>query len=267
MLSDEVVKKLANMPQFQANCKALAGELHISLADAQQELVLELIEHRLMDWDEQKLTIAIETEAPELGWRVHYARKDVARRKHHADQAEHELTEQIVLSGPNQSGQSEMVSPDITRALDMAPSMFSNHQTQQWVQSLLTNGKQDTMLAFGQSDRQFNNKLRNVAAYCNSHRNRSVSYQRQEQAQHQAKELAILENWNQLMADEDTTDLDIALWIKVHRRYVEPLVNKSLIRYQGLVMNDFCRAPNLDKYRFANILAHCYEQIQRGNEK
>lgn len=241
---------------------ALAGELHISQADAQQELLLELIEHRLMDWDEEQVTIAIETEAPALGWRIHYARKDISRRKHHADQAEHELTEQIVLSGPNQSGQSEMVSPDITRALDMAPLMFSNHQTQDWVQSLLTNGKQDTMLAFHQTDRQFNNKLRNVATYCNSHRNRSVSYQRQEQAQQQAKELAILDGWNTLMADEDTSDVDIALWIKLHRRYVEPLVNKSNIRFQGLVINDFCRAPNIDKYHLANLLAHQYQQVK-----
>lgn len=257
------------MPQFQANCKALAGELHISLADAQQELVLELIEHRLMDWDEEQVTIAIETEAPALGWRIHYARKDVARRKHHADRAEKELTEQIVLSGPNQSGQSGMASPDITRALDMAPSMFSNHATQNWVQSLLTNGKQDTMLAFHQTDRQFSNKLRNVATYCNSHRNRSVSYQRQEQEQQQTKELAILDGWDSLMADEDTTDTDIQVWIALHRRYVEPLVNKSGIRYQGLVMNAFCRAPNSDKYRFANLLAHRYQQVKevKNNEQ
>lgn len=266
------------MPVFQANCKALAGELRISPADAQQELLIELMEHRINDWDEEEVVTAIETEEPALGWRVHYARKDVARRKHHADRTEHDLVEEMGVEN-SYSGQSsvaqldveqsevDLLDPDVLRALDMTPDMFTNHQTQDWVQSLLTNGKQDTMLAFGQSDRQFNNKLRNVAAYCNSHRNRSVSYQRQEQAQYQAKELAILENWNQLMADPDTTDLDIALWIKLHRRYVEPLVNKSLIRYQGLVMNDFCRAPNLDKYRFANILAHRYEQIQRGNEK
>lgn len=290
MLSEEAVQKLADMPVFQANCKALAGELRISQADAQQELLLELIEHRLTEWSEEKVTTAIETEAPELGWRVHYAKKDVARRKHHSDRAEHELVEELGIENSysgqsvlptsdveqhkveqidsvHQPGQSGVVEPDVAGALDMAPSMFTNHATQDWVQSLLTNGKQDTMLAFGQSERQFNNKLRNVAAYCNSHRNRSVSYQRQEQAQQQAKELAILDGWNQLMADEDTDDTDIATWIALHRRYVEPLVNKSGIRYQGLVMNAFCRAPNSDKYRFANLLAHQYEQLQGGNEK
>lgn len=254
------------MPQFQANCKVLAGELHISLADAQQELLLELIEHRLMDWDEEQVTIAIETEAPALGWRIHYARKDVARRKHHADLAERDLVEELGVE-QNEVEQIEPVQTDVARALDMAPSMFTNHATQNWVQSLLTNGKQDTMLAFHQTDRQFSNKLRNVAAYCNSHRNRSVSYQCQEQKQRNAKELAILDGWNSLMADEDTDDTDVATWIAMHRHYVEPLVNKSSIRFQGLLMNDFCRTPNSDKYRFANLLARRYEQIQRGNEK
>lgn len=261
------------MPVFQANCKALAGELRISQADAQQELLLELIEHRLTEWSEEKVVAAIETEEPALGWRVHYSRKDVARRKHHADRAENDLVEElgvandhsrqsVVVEPDVEQGKVEQIDPDVLRALDMAPSMFSNHQTKDWVQSLLTNGKQDTMLAFHQSDRQFNNKLRNVATYCNSHRDRSISYQRQEQAQHQAKELAILDGWNQLMADPDTTDTDIQVWIALHRRYVEPLVNKSGIRYQGLVINAFCRAPNLDKYRLANLLAHQYEQLK-----
>lgn len=254
------------MPVFKANCMALAGELRISKGDAQQELLIEVMEHRLDGWSEDKVTTAIEEQAPELGWRVHYAKKDVARRKHHADRAERDLVEEIGVE-QNEVEQIEPVQPDVTRALNMAPSMFTNHTTRDWVQSLLTNGKQDTMLAFHQSDRQFSNKLRNVAAYCNSHRNRSVSYQRQEQAQHQAKELAILDGWNCLMADPDTDDTDVATWIALHRHYVEPLVNKSNIRFQGLVINDFCRAPNLDKYRLANLLAHQYEQLQRGNEK
>lgn len=256
------------MPVFQANCKALAGELRISPADAQQELLIELIEHRLTEWSEEKVVAAIETEEPALGWRVHYAKKDVARRKHHADRTEHELVEELGIEN-SYSRQSVLPTLDVDRALGMAPSMFTNHATQNWVQSLLTNGKQDTMLAFHQSDRQFNNKLRNVATYCNSHRNRSVSYQHEEQAQQQAKELAILDGWNTLMADEDTDDTDIATWIALHRRYVEPLVNKSGIRYQGLVMNAFCRAPNLDKYRFANLLAHRFEQLKevKNNEQ
>lgn len=283
MLSNDVVQQLADMPVFKANCKALASELHISQADAQQELLIELIEHRLTEWGEEKVVAAIDTEEPALGWRVHYACKDVARRKHHADRAEKELVEELGVEN-SYSGKSGLPTPDVEqrtvdlldpvqqdvlRALDMAQSMFSNHQTQQWVQSLLTNGKQETMLAFHQTDRQFNNKLRNVAAYCNSHRNRSVSYQRQEQEQRNAKELAILDGWNVLMADEDTTDLDIALWIKLHRRYVEPIVDKSEIRFQGLVMNDFCRAPNKDKYFLANLLAHRFEQLKevKNNEQ
>lgn len=253
------------MPVFQVNCKALAGELKISQADAQQELLIELMEHRLNGWTDEKVIEGIKKQVPpvEMQWKIAFAKKDISRRKHHDDLVEHELTEQIVLSGPNEVEQIEPVQTDVARALDMAPSMFTNHQTQDWVQSLLTSGKRDTMVQFHQNDRQFSNKLRNVAAYCNSHRNRSVSYQRQEQAQQQAKELAILEGWNVLMADEDTDDTDIATWIALHRHYVEPLVDKSSIRFQGLVMNDFCRAPNIDKYHLANLLAYRYEQIQR----
>lgn len=249
MLSEEVIKGLISTPCFISNCNRLAYQLRMSRQDASQELLLELLDHRLRLWSNKDVTLAIQRDLPSLKWRIRYAAKDYYRRVN--KDAVRELTKSQMMAGmePHVSSQSETL-----EALERLSDLFKNKVTQRWAESVLRVGQWETMVRFGQTPRQFNSKLNKVCKYCHQHR-------QPKQPNSNAKELHILSEWDDLMADPDTTDNDIQAFIGQHEEYINEVINSPQVAFQGRLIEDFKDAGK-DKYVFANLMVKREQELK-----
>lgn len=166
MLGEDTIKDLLAMPTFGKQSRILSCHLHEPLQDASQDLIVELLEHRLKSWTDQQTEDAIVRELPDLSWRVVYARKDIERRTWHLAQVETDKAEMLGLTIP----------PDLysdretNEAIERANQILHNRQSREWVESVLVFGKEETMARFHQTSRQFQEKLRRVTKFLAQHR-------------------------------------------------------------------------------------------------
>lgn len=252
MLSEDTIKHLISLPAFLSNCNRLAYQLHMSQKDASQELLLELLEHRLRLWSNKDVTMAIAKELPSLKWRIRYAAKDYYRRVNRSAIRERDKVQMVSHMEPQASSQAETL-----EALERLPELFKNANTRDWCGSILRFGQKETMARFnGQTQRQFNSKLIKVCKYARQHR-------QPKQPNSNTKELHILSEWNDLMVDPHTDDNCIQAFINSHQDYIEDvIINTSLIKFQGKVLKDFAQAGK-DKYTFNELMHTQYIKLEQ----
>ncbi|TLQ49783.1 hypothetical protein FEZ34_13540 [Lacticaseibacillus casei] len=247
MLSEKTIKQLITTPAFLGNCNKLAYELHMSHKDASQELLLELLDHRLNSWSDKDVTMAVAKESPSLKWRIKYARKDLVRQSNKDSARELEKAEMVAHMKP------QAINPDeVLEALERLLELFKNKATKSWVESVLVSGQRETMVNFNQTPRRFNSKLIKVCKYAHSHQ--------QPKQSSNTKELKLLKEWDDLMADQQTSDNGIQLFIDQHERYIENIIDDPHVAYQGRLLKDFAHASNKDKYVLINLMAKKLEQ-------
>lgn len=254
MLSEDTIKQLVSLPAFLTNCNKLAYMLHISHQDASQELLLELLDHRLRLWSNNDVTRSIEKESPSLRWKIKYAAKDYYRRV--SKDATRELEKAHMLAGmePHVSNQSEVL-----EALERLPELFKNKSTQSWVESVLRVGSKETLIRFKQSRRQFNCKLNKVCRYAARHR-------QPKQPNSHTKERELLKQWDDLMADPDTTDDDVQTFIGQHEEYINEVINSPQVAFQGRLIKDFAHAGK-DKFVLVDLMAKRQQELNRRANK
>lgn len=251
MLNEKTIRELISTPAFLRNCNRLAYMLHISHRDASQELLLELLEHRLRLWSNKELTLSIQRDLPSLRWKIKYAAKDYYRRVNRSAIRERDKVQMVSHMEPQASNQAETL-----EALERLPELFKNKSTQSWVESVLRVGSKETLIRFKQSRRQFANKLVKVCKYARQHR-------QPKQPSSNTKELHILSEWNDLMVDPDTDDNCIQAFINSHQDYIEDvIINTSLIKFQGKVLKDFAQAGK-DKYTFNELMHTQYIKLEQ----
>lgn len=246
MLSEKTIKELISTPAFIRNASKLAYMLHVSRENASQELLLELLDHRLRTWSNKDVTVAIQCDQQNLKWKIKYAAKDYYRRinKYFA----RELTKSQMLAGM----EPRAADPDeILNAIELLPKLFKNANTRNWCESILRVGQKETMVRFHQTPRQFGNKLNKVCKYAHSH-------QQPKQRSH-AKELKLLKEWDSIMANPDTSDDDVQTFIGQHEEYINEVINSPLVKFQGRLIKNFSHAGK-DKYIFVSLMA------KRGHE-
>lgn len=254
MLNENTIKQLVSMPCFISNVSKLAYMLHMSQRDASQELLIELLDHRLHSWSDKDVTLAIQRDQQNLKWKVKYARKDLVRQFHKDATRELEKAQMVSHMTPQSSNQAETL-----EALERLQELFKNKATRTWAKSVLLFGRRETMARFnGQTQRQFNSKLIKVCKYARQHR-----HQQPKQPSSNAKELHILIQWNDLMADQETSDEDVQAFINSHQDYIdEVIINTSLIKFQGKVLKDFAQAGK-DKYTFNELMHTRYIKLEQ----
>lgn len=239
------------MPAFLSNCNRLAYMLHISHQDASQELLLELLDHRLKSWSDKDVTLAIQRDLPSLKWRIKYAAKDYYRRVNKDANREVEKAHMVSHMTRQASNQAETL-----EALKLLKEMFKNANTRTWAESVLRVGKSETMVRFNQTPRQFNSKLTKVCKYCHQNQHQ------QPKQSNDAGELKLLKEWSQLMADPETSDDDVQDFISQHESYINEIVDSPLISYQGKVLKDFAHAGK-DKYILVNLMTAREQELDR----
>lgn len=248
VLNEKTIKQLASTPVFISNCNKLAYQFGISHQDASQELLLELLDHRLRTWSNDEVTLAIQRDLSSLKWKIKYTRKDIVRKQDKS--ASRELTKSQMMAGmePHVSSQSETL-----EALERLPELFKNVNTRNWCESILRVGQRETMVRFSQTPRQFGNKLNKVCKYAHSH-------QQPKQRSH-TKELKLLKEWDDLMADPHTSDDDVQTFIGQHEEYINEIINSPQVAYQGRLIKDFAHAGK-DKYVLVNLIAKREQELK-----
>ncbi|MFK5269231.1 hypothetical protein ACI3P6_12190 [Lacticaseibacillus paracasei] len=250
MLSEDTVKQLVSLPCFMSNASKLAYMLHQANLDASQELLLELLDHRLKSWSNDDVTLAVQRDLPSLKWRIKYARLDLVRKAVRDVNRELEKASMVAHMEPQASNEAETL-----EALERLPELFKNKSTQRWAESVLRVGKRESMLQFGQTPRQFNSKLVKVCKYARQHR-------QPKQPNSHTKELGLLKEWDDLMANESTSDSDIQAFINSHQDYIdEVIINSPQVAYQGRLIKDYAHAGR-DKYVFANLMAKREQELK-----
>lgn len=253
MLSEKTIRELVSMPCFISNASKLAYMLHMSHQDASQELLLELLDHRLRLWTNKDVTLAIQRDLPSLKWRIKYAAKDYYRRVN--KDANRELTKAQMLAGMESTSSTD---EETLKALERLPLLFKNKATQNWTESVLRVGQKETMVRFGQTPRQFCGKLVKVCKYARQHR--------QSKQRSHTKELKLLNEWNSFMTNEDTSDNDIQDFINSHQDYINELINSSQVAYQRCLIKDYCHAGK-DRYILANLMEKREQELDRRVNK
>lgn len=166
MLGKQTIKDILSTTTFGKQAEILSRHLHESLADASQDLIIELIDHRLKSWTDEETEDAIIRELPSLQWRIVYARKDIERRTWHSEKVEKDKADMLTLTiPPDQTSEQET-----REAIERANSILHNRQSREWVKSVLLHGKTETMVRFEQSSRQFQTKLHKMTLYLTTHR-------------------------------------------------------------------------------------------------
>lgn len=252
MLSEKTIRGLITTPVFLANCNKLAYMLHMSHKDASQELLIELLSHRLRKWSDKDVTLAVQRDLPSLKWRIKYARKDLVRQSHKDATREVEKAQMLAGMEPQASNEAETL-----EALERLRELFKNANTRDWCGSVLRVGKSESMSRFNQTSRQFNNKLTKLCKYCHQH-NR---HQQPKQSNNHTKELHILSEWDDLMADPDTTDDDVQTFIGQHEEYINEVINSPQVAFQGRLIKDFAHAGK-DKYALVNLMAKREQELK-----
>ncbi|EKQ10844.1 hypothetical protein LCAA2362_1586 [Lacticaseibacillus casei A2-362] len=251
MISEKTIKDILATPTFLSHCNKLAYELGISRQDASQELLLWLLDHRLRTWSNEDVTMAITKDLASLKWRIKYSRKDLVRQSH--KDATRELEKAHMVSHMTRQTSNEA---ETLEALERLPEIFKNANTRTWAESVLRVGQKETMVRFNQTPRQFNAKLAKVCKYARQHRQHN-------QSSSNAKELELLKEWSQLMANESTNDSDVQTFIGQHEAYINEIINSPLVKLQGRLIKDFAQAGK-DKYALINLMAKREQELKES---
>lgn len=166
MLSEQTIRDLLSEPSFGKQASILSRHLKEPLADASQDLIIELLEHRIQNWTDLRVEAAIFRDLPALQWRIVYARKDLERRQWHSEKVEQDKADMLGLTIPPDVTSEE----DVNEAIERANQILHNQQSREWVKSVLLHGKAETMARFHQTNRQFQTKLRKMTNYLTAHR-------------------------------------------------------------------------------------------------
>ncbi|EPD01576.1 hypothetical protein Lpp125_04946 [Lacticaseibacillus paracasei subsp. paracasei Lpp125] len=251
MLSEKTIKELISTPAFLSHCNKLAYELGISRLDASQELLLELLDHRLRKWSDKDVTMAIAKDLPSLRWKIKYAAKDYYRRVNKDANRELEKAQMVAHMTRAQPSNPD----EVLEALERLPELFKNANTRNWCESILRVGQKETMVRFHQTPRQFNSKLAKVCKYCHQHR-------QPKQPNSHTKERELLKQWDGLMVDPHTSDDDVQTFINGHQDYISQVVDNPLIKFQGKVLKDFVNSGK-DKYTFNELMHTKYIKLEQ----
>ncbi|MCT3379465.1 hypothetical protein [Lacticaseibacillus paracasei] len=248
MLSEQTVKELISTPVFISNASKLAYMLHDNIETASQELLLELMFHRLRLWSNKDLTLAVQRDLPSLKWRIKYARLDLVRKAVRDVSRELEKASMVAHMEPQASNEAETL-----EALGRLRELFKNAHTRDWVESVLRVGQRETMVRFNQTPRQFNCKLNKVCRYARK-------WQPKQSNSHE-KELHILGQWDDLMNDTGTTDDDVQAFINSHQDYINEVINSPQVAYQVRLIKNLKHAGK-DKYILVNLMAKREQELK-----
>lgn len=160
--SESTVTAIMQSETFQITARSLANQLHIPLKDARQWLIIEVIEHRhSLDDVAQRLNGKQRSE-------IVFAKKDLIRKQHKADNAYMKLFEPDTDNNGNSITENTEATPvrksaysdeEIQRVLTVAPVAFTE-TTAEFIEDILVKGSEAAKQQRGMSTSKFNKKIK-----------------------------------------------------------------------------------------------------------
>jgi len=160
--SESTVNQIMKSETFQITSRALSSQLHISIQDARQWLIVEIIEHRhSLDDVQQRLSGRQRAE-------VNFAKKDLIRKQHKADNAYMKLFTADTDADGNSIVNNTEATParksaysdeEIQRALTVIPMAFTD-TTAGFINDVLVKGSEATKQQRQMTNSQFNKKVK-----------------------------------------------------------------------------------------------------------
>lgn len=160
--SESTVNQIMQSETFQITARALSSQLHISVKDAEQELIIEIVEHRhSLDDVAQRLNGKQRSE-------IVFAKKDLVRKQHKQDNAymklftadadnnDNSITENVEATPARKSAYSD---EEIQRALTVIPMAFTE-TTAGFINDVLLKGSEATKASRNMTTSSFNKKVK-----------------------------------------------------------------------------------------------------------
>lgn len=260
MIGLSYVEELTHYRTFRVEKHKLANALHVSDQDAEQELLTELVEHRMARFDDDQVKKLITLDDAGFSFKIVYARKDILR-AHYRTLRRQQETQESLIDLQSDSRTQE----DILQALDLVPALFSNTATQEFVTCVLMHGKEETMKRMSLTKRQFSLKLWRTEQYCIAHRQKIIGLIKTKADEQLIKEHNRLQSLHDVLTDEASTDADIQAWCQNNQDYCDDVAGRVPgIHEQVEVIEAFATAPRDDQYRF---IEWCESRLDELTEK
>lgn len=260
------ITALLNCRTFKTNVHKLANELHISDTEAKSLLLDECINKRLRGVSKEDLTKGIRHNDPVLLWKITYAKRDIISHHYHELNKQEAVTDSIKsLIDESYSMDTNEDQLDLKSIKDMLPKLFSIAKTRDFIMSVLTVGKKETLEKLDMTSRAFGQKLKGIQHYATDHRLKFNKVVKQQANQEAISEIKLLKTMTNLIESEDFEDEQLTELLAEPEFLAEAneLVDCPNIKSQYAVVYQFDLAYQEDKYTFVNNVYSRLSELEK----
>lgn len=235
MTTEELITMAINSRNLQTQSHVLSSTYHIPSSEA-NSLILSRFYDRVHDRDIQP---------NKVDWIVTFSRKDVQRslNNEYRYKAEHVNDGYQMDSLANPSTEvAEELSDDVLEQI------FPDTRSREFVQSILSSGKKETMAKFGLTRQQFNSRLNHRIKYCHDHSeliNRVLNTdERKELIKQQRLIQVLLDDVSNYEIDDQGLNVMIATFFDYYpqlHNWLEDAkeFSNGKLKFEARVVNDF----------------------------
>lgn len=257
MLTDEDVHEIIDSWSFQTNTHKVANLLHISDSEASGLLIDECVS--------RNVTTPLNSLQQ---WKITYSAKDVIRNRYKDQRKNEDLVSTLKIAPqPYSSGLDESLKDlniNYKELIAITQASFPNKKTQQFVQSVLDIGAEQTMSELGLTKKQFNRRLKRACDYASHHRAKFTGAIDKQDRQRLTNELAILRRYELIITNSSSPELLIEELIENNYDYFEDFIGQIANVDQCTLLRHYCLANKQSMYRLNEAI---YARIQTIENK
>lgn len=244
-INDRTIELITQSESFAMNARQLAYDLKIPLDDAKQELIFELLIHRL----KENIVTALTTEQQKM---ITFAKKDIERRhfKEIDTLLKNEVSDEVVDITNVSSVSQVMATYELSEGqFDDILSAF--HSTQRnFVARLLLTGEEKTREFTGDTTKRFNEKLKRTLKYVADHK---ANFEQRLEMNHSKDLKQTIEDINQFfrMYEADSFLISnelITEYFEEHQDILAFTLALDKVHYQGKLFDDWRHYPERTEF-------------------
>lgn len=262
--NEQTIAHIMQSDTFRITARSLSKELHISIQDAETELITEIIEHRHSLKDvKQRLSGRQRAE-------VNFAKKDLIRKQHKADNAyiklfvpqeDNDGNDKLENVAGRVAEETSYSEDEISRALTVLPMAFQP-TTAKYIEEVLTKGPQAFKVMQQWSSGYFNKQLKQwvkTSREGNAHKKLDVLLKSDTQIRHE-ENIQSAKSFLQ-MIEQDAPEEWITNWLQqsIDNKFFDPAWD--VVKYQGVLLREGFSTPasRQEAYKFVNKLNEMIE--------
>lgn len=251
-MKEQLIKDITKTREFGQQKGTLVSQMHISKKDAEQHLLIELVEHRFAKLSDLEVYQMMQTNKHYYRKILKFARQDAARRLYKPDNQQKDLVDKVEViydevvepfAYDNQDNQDN-------RLLKRLDQIGFKNKTKQFIVDVIEHGQGYVMEQMGLSRKQFNNKINYVEKIARQVPDSTTISRLQ-------GELRVIEDAIKLLECESFTDNDMTGYVRFFNNYFDGFIagiEKPNIKNPVMLLECWEKGYEKDKYRFVNEL-------------